>query len=117
MRKILFGFAGLLAAGTAMASTVTVQNASDWAFVQLFVSPVDENAWGPDQLGQHVVGSGESISLQGVPCDTYDVKLVDEDGDQCVVGGVDICGGSDTWVVDNDDLLACQVLTEANSDE
>lgn len=117
MQKLLVGIAGLLVAGAVSANSVNVQNASDWAFVQLFVSPVNENAWGADQLGSHVVASGESFTLSGVPCDTYDVKLVDEDGDQCVVGGVDICGGSDTWVVDNEDLLTCQVLTEANADE
>jgi hypothetical protein len=36
------------------------------------------------------------------------VKLVDEDGDECVVEEVDICGTNDTWEIKNKDLLACQ---------
>jgi hypothetical protein len=46
---------------------------------------------------------------------TANVKIVNksewtihEHGDECVVGGVDICGASDTWVINSKDLLACQ---------
>jgi len=38
----------------------------------------------------------------------YDVKLVDEDGDECVVTEVDICGGHDDWVITDDELLECE---------
>jgi hypothetical protein len=46
--------------------------------------------------------------LTGIPCDTWDVKLVDEDGDECVVQDVNICGAGDTWVINSKDLLKCQ---------
>ena len=48
------------------------------------------------------------LYLCGVGCTSYDVKIVDEDGDECVMKGVDICGGSNRWVITSESLLACQ---------
>ena len=102
---LLVGGSQALAAETA---TVTVTNSSDWAIMHFFLSPADSNHWGPDQLGQGVIKTGGSFKLNNIPCDSYDVKLVDEDGDQCVVGGVDLCAASDHWVITSDELVECQ---------
>lgn len=93
-------------------ATVTVVNQSDWTIVELYLSPVDESAWGPDQLADKVIEPGASFKLTGIPCDTWDVRLVDEDGDQCVVEAVDICANKDTWTITSKDLLRCQASTE-----
>ncbi|MBD8528001.1 hypothetical protein [Pseudomarimonas arenosa] len=103
---------GLAFTALAASSKVKIINQSDWEIHQLFLSPVDEEDWGPDQLGDQVIGSGASFTLTGIPCDEYDVQLVDEDGDECVVGGVALCGDRENWVITNEDLLTCQVLTE-----
>jgi len=92
-------------------ATVTIVNKADWAIHHLYLSPVDDEEWGEDQLGEHVVEKGESFQLSGIPCDTYDVKLVEEDGDECVVEEVDICGKNDTWQITSKDLLKCQGQT------
>lgn len=93
---------------TAQTATVTIVNNSDWDIHRLFLSPTDEDHWGPDQLGDEVLASGGSFKLRAIPCDDYDVKLIDEDGDECVVAAVDICGGHEKWAFDNDDLLDCE---------
>jgi hypothetical protein len=95
-----------LAAGKT--ANVKIVNKSEWTIHELYLSPVDDEAWGPDQLQQHVIKPGETFTLSKIPCNSWDVRLVDEDGDECVVGGVDICGASDTWVINSKDLLACQ---------
>lgn len=89
-------------------ANVTVHNNSAFAIHNFFVSPSEEEEWGPDQLGKGTIGEGGKFTLQQIPCDTYDVKLVDEDGDECVVPEVDICGGSDDWVITDEDLLDCE---------
>lgn len=61
-----------------------------------------------DQLGDHVIKNGGSLTLTGIPCDEYDVKLVDEDGDECIVEAVDVCGEDDEWLITDDDLLECE---------
>ncbi len=110
--------AGLLAAAPVadagkLDSNVKIRNYSDWAIYHLYVSSADDNDWGPDQLGNEIIeANGGSFLLRKIPCDAYDIRLVDEDGDECVVGGVPLCADSDTWDITNDDLLTCQVLTD-----
>jgi hypothetical protein len=89
-------------------ASVTVTNTSDWELHHFFLSSVEDDAWGPDQLGEEVIGTGESFTLKNIPCDSYDVKLVDEDGDECVVENVDICGSDEGWKITNKILLACE---------
>jgi len=114
---VLFGVAvvslavlGLPAAAHAAGkkANVKIVNKSDWEIHHFFLSPTEEEHWGPDQLGDDVVGTGEAFTLKTIPCDSYDVKLVDEDGDECVVEAVDICGGSEQWTITNQALLACE---------
>lgn len=122
MRKtlpLLFALPLALAAGAATAkgskldARVTIVNQSLWAIHELYLSSTDESSWGPDQLGPTtVIGTGERYTINRIPCDSYDVKLIDEDGDECVVRDVALCADSDTWVITDEDLLACQVATE-----
>lgn len=98
----------LPAVAAAAGATVEIRNRTDFDIHQFFLSPVDQDEWGPDQLGDFVLESGGSFELHGIPCDSYDVMVVDEDGDECVVPGVDICRQDQGWVIDNDDLLECE---------
>ncbi len=88
-------------------ASITVRNNSDWTIRNLYVSPSSENAWGPDQLGQEVIESGGSFTLRNIPCDEYDIKLVDSDGDECVVNQVDLCNDNSTWTITNQLLASC----------
>lgn len=78
----------------------------------MYFSPIDEMEWGEDQLGKQTISTGESFTLTGVPCDTWDVEVVDEDGDECVVENVGLCADTDRWVIKDSDLLACQAASE-----
>lgn len=107
----------LCSAGSAIAakfdSVVTIRNDSDWEIHQLYVSSTDESEWGDDQLGSQIIeAGGGTFKLHGIPCDSYDVQLIDEDGDACVVSEVLLCADRDMWRINNDDLLTCQVLTD-----
>ncbi len=115
MKKIVLLVGGLCAiaaalptAASAANATVTVVNKSEWEIHQFFLSPAEQEEWGPDQLRDDVIGTNESFKLSNIPCDTYDVKLVDEEGDECVVEAVDICGGKGTWTITSKELVQCQ---------
>ena len=110
MTRIILALALTGAVFTANAGDVKITNASDWSLTHVFISAVDQEQWGEDQLGDKVIGTGESFTLTGVPCATYDEKLRDEDGDECEVADVDICGDGG-WTIESDDLLACQSET------
>lgn len=106
----------LLFSSAAFASSdaqVVIQNDSLWEIHNLYISATAESEWGPDQLGEEVIAAeGGKFTLTGIPCGAYDVRLVDEDGDECVVGDVGLCAGKDAWVIQDADLLACQAESE-----
>ena len=45
--------------------------------------------WGDGQSGEDVIQTGASFTLNGISCDTYDLRLVDEDQHVCDVPSVD----------------------------
>lgn len=69
---------------------ITVINSSGWDIYHLYLSPARYDKWGPDQLKQ-VIKKGERFLLRGIPCNKYDVKIVNEDGGSCVIGSVPLC--------------------------
>ena len=115
---ILAGFGWLVASDAVQAESkkaaVKIVNKSDWEIHEFYLSPAGPgDDWGPDQLKKAVIAEKTgTFTLQQIPCDTYDVKLVDEEGDECEVLNVDICGGAETWTISNDKLLKCQKETE-----
>lgn len=101
----------LPSSGEAAKNKVVIKNKSDWEIHHFFLSPTEDEKWGPDQLGDDVIEPGGTFELKSIPCDSYDVMLVDEDGDECIVPEVDICNGTEGWVISNDDLLDCEAET------
>lgn len=110
---LVVAFAGGSTAEAAKRASVKIVNKSQWAIHHLYLSPTDETEWGPDQLRDATVDSGEAFTLTDIACSDYDVKLVDEDGDECVIEDVDLCGGKEVWQVTSAALLACQGFGEA----
>lgn len=94
------------------ASTVTIVNKSDWTVVELYLSPSDHEEWGPDQLEEEVLETGGRLTLTNVPCDVWDLRVVDEDGDVCILTEVELCAHDAGWLLTNDELLACEANTE-----
>jgi hypothetical protein len=85
-----------------------INNKSDWGIHRLYLSPEDKDTWGPDQLGNDVIESGESFTLKDIPCGEYDIKVVDEDGDACVIEGIVMCKDHTHWDLTNKELANCQ---------
>jgi hypothetical protein len=85
-----------------------INNRSDWDIYHMYLSPEQKDTWGEDQLGEHVIKSGESFTLNDIPCGEYDIKLVDEDGDDCVVEGIVMCKDHTHWDLTNKELAKCE---------
>ena len=112
LRRIAAGFICTLFAAPVLAefeSSVVIRNDSQWSIHNLYLSSVDTEEWGPDQLGDEVIESGGGkFTLTDIPCDAYDIKLVDEDGDECVINAIALCVDDGAWVITDEPLLACQ---------
>lgn len=97
-----------LPAFAARKASVKVINQSKWEIHHLYLSSSEEEEWGPDQLEDSILAKGDSFTLTHIPCDTYDIKVVDEDGDECVIEQVDLCNDHSYWKITDKDLLECE---------
>lgn len=98
-----------VAPAPAQTRTFQITNESHFSIERIYVSPASYDRWGVDRLGDNVLRPGYEFTLSVIP-GHYDVKLVDEDGDTCVVNGVDFRSG-DSWRLTDGILLACEVVT------
>ena len=105
-----------ISANSAFGLSLTLENQTDWEIHELYFSSVDEKKWGEDQLGDEVIEKGESFKLTKIAKDDYDVKIVDEDGDECIIDDVDF-RTSEHFVMTNKILLGCQKATAEEAEE
>jgi hypothetical protein len=89
-------------------ATVKVINQSKWEIHHLYLSSSSDEEWGPDQLSEHILTKGDAFTLTDIPCDEYDIKVVDEDGDECIIEAVDLCRDNSFWKITDKDLLECE---------
>ncbi len=50
----------------------------------------------------------EFAQLNGIDCDKYDLRLVDEDGDECIVQDLNLCDEDAHVEINDQNLLSCQ---------
>lgn len=109
MKKTLSALA--LSAGllpfTASAADVKFINKSSWDIYEIYFSPTNQKNWGEDHLGTEVLENGDSLTLTDVQPGKWDVLLIDEDDDECILKAVHITS-DDMWEITNEDLLTCQ---------
>ena len=89
-------------------ATVKIINQSKWEIHHIFLSSTEDESWGEDQLEDEILVKGDAITITNIPCDLYDVKVVDEDGDECIIEEVDLCGDESYWKITDKDLLECE---------
>lgn len=113
--KNLIAIAGLslmaMQAIPAFAATIKIENKSSWEIHEVYFAPSSQDDWGDDHLGKQVLKTGDTLSLTGVSAGKWDVRLVDEDEDECVVKDQQI-SASEKFVIEDEDLLGCQAATD-----
>jgi hypothetical protein len=99
----------LLTGAHAPATTsITVVNNSSREIRHLYLSPTNQDNWGPDQLGGSVIGSGGgSYTLSNVSCGQAGIKVITEDQNGCFLYQTVSCDGSSTWTITNDASPDC----------
>lgn len=88
-------------------SSLTIMNDSDYAIVEINLTPTDSSTWGRNLLGSEWLYPGEEITIDFIDCDYYDVRLVDDTYAECIIEDVDFCFDSDVWVITNYFLDSC----------
>ena len=97
--------------------SITLKNSSKWEIHELYLSGTKEKEWGPEQLGKNqVIETGSTFTLTNIDAGKYDLKLVDEDGDECIIEDIKMASDKEAEITDKD-LLECQSETEESSEE
>jgi len=68
-----------------------------------------------DILGERILANrltlgvypDEQITIDYIECDTYDVRIEDEYGVECILADLDLCFDDEIWVIDNLMLDSC----------
>lgn len=85
-----------------------ITNNSKYDIYHLYVSRAESDRWGPDQFGDFVLqASGGSFTLTDLIPGDYDIKFVDEDGDECVLHDISIFQNKN-WALTTAWLTNCE---------
>lgn len=110
MKKLLSLALGMTAAVSFHAvadHNIKLVNQTGWDIHAVYMSPASMDDWGPDYLGSEILETGDSLTLTDVGTGTWDLLIVDMDGDQCKVMDVEI-SASETVAISGADLAGCQ---------
>lgn len=94
----------LLSSASASVSSLAIVNNSNWVINNIFLSPVDRDDWGPDQLEGGVINPGGSHTLN-LSCEGT-IKVITEDSNGCFLTQVVDCAGG-SWTITNDASPDC----------
>jgi len=103
----LAAFSSARTATTSASTSVNVVNNSNKEIRNVYLSHVNVDDWGANQLGNSTIPPGQSFSLDNVACDQQQVKVIAEDQDGCFASTVVTCGESSTWTITNDTARNC----------
>jgi hypothetical protein len=88
-------------------ATITITNSSNWEIKHLYLSPVDDDNWGPDQLNGSVISAGQTYTLNNAACNGSSVKVITEDQNGCFLYNTVACGGNASWTITNSATPDC----------
>ncbi len=79
--------------------SLTVVNNSSVDIWYVYISPSDQETWGDDWLGDHVIEAGESYTITGIQPGTYDLMAEDSDHNE-IATEMDVeMDGPITWTL------------------
>jgi hypothetical protein len=97
----------LLSSARTPTTSVNIVNSSNKEIRNVYLSHVNSDDWGGNQLGDATISPGQSFTLNNVACDQQQVKVIGEDQDGCFVSTVVTCGDNATWTITNDTARDC----------
>jgi hypothetical protein len=98
----------LAGARSPAATSITVTNNSSREIRHVYLSPTNQDNWGPDQLNGSMIGSGGgSYTISNVACSGTNIKVIAEDQNGCFLYQIASCAQNSTWNITNDATPDC----------
>jgi hypothetical protein len=96
-------------------AVLILSNQSSFDIIEVRLAGSLDPTFGPDLIGPVGLLPGEELEVVDIPCDFYDILIVDELGAECVLGDVNLCFNVVTFVID--DFFLSECVLPANADE
>lgn len=108
---VLAGIAASALGQQANRYSLHLNNYSGLVIDHVYVSQTSDGFWNDDLLGDDVLSTPGTFDVTNIlPGRHYDVKLVDEDGDPCVLRNV-YFDGNKFINISHDWLIGCEIRT------
>lgn len=91
----------MLSSARTQTTAVTIVNLSTKEIRNVYLSHVNSDDWGDNQLDHATISPGQSFILSNVACDQQQVNVIAEDQDGCFLSTVVNCGDNATWTITN----------------
>ncbi len=96
MLAVLLAFTVISACGGGTVPVKITNDLGAWDIEEVYIDPSDE-PWGENRISE-IMEPGDDVTIN-VPAGTYDIKVVDEDGDSYTLWGVEIGADGYQWAV------------------
>jgi hypothetical protein len=112
MKTIVVALAlSAVGAAPALAKDLQFWNATQHEFSEVYLAPAGTTKWGPNQTlndPDKSVSADERLTIKGVAPGHYDVKLVEEKRQTCIVRDVEVkATGKVAFTIGQDQLTNC----------
>jgi|SRR5262252_6475347 len=108
---VFVGLVALVTVPIARARSVTasirITNNSSRTIRNVYLSHVDVDDWGNNQLGDSTIGAGQSFTISNLTWDQQQVKVIAEDQDGCFLSAVVPVEASAAWTITNETAADC----------
>ena len=85
---------------------VVVNQANLSVIHKLYLAPAKTNQWGENKLQNQTVAKNGRFTVRDVPAGMYDLKVIDDDDDSCVIPDINIDQNKE-WKLTDKVMLQC----------
>jgi hypothetical protein len=98
-------FAALIAPASAF-DLVVVNKAETSIIHKLYIAPAKSDKWSEDKLQSQTVAKNGKFTIRDIPVGVYDLKVIDDDDDTCVVSNINVDQNKE-WTLTDSIMLKC----------
>ena len=109
LRASIASLAFVALIGPASAFELVVVNEAQFSIIhKLYIAPAKSNKWSDDKLQNQTVAKNGRFTIRDVPGGVYDLKVIDDDDDTCVVPNINIDQNKE-WKLTDSIMLTCNM--------
>jgi hypothetical protein len=94
--------------GQALAFELVVVNEANFSIIhKLYIAPAKSKKWSEDKLQNQTVAKNGRFTISDLPGGAYDLKIIDDDDDTCIITNINIDQNKE-WKLTDKIILTCE---------